>query len=272
MSKNHNKLFSIGQFAALHQINKKTLMWYDEVGLFRPAVVRENGYRYYTYQQSSILETILMLRELDVPISEIKTFLDHKVADSFHAVLSDQANEVDKAIERLLQIKKALLYHKQNLEYLKTIDLSKYSIVEKAEERLVMLKITKDTPPEQETEMIFEEAGHHRACRMYGILYGSILPVTSLYQHDFEDYSGIFLKIPEAKLTTNVHIRPAGRYLRTFSKGSWDRLPQKYEEILRHATEHHIEFRGYAYETGINDIVCNSMEDYITQIEIPIKG
>ena len=26
------KLFTIGQFAALHGINKKTLMWYDEIG------------------------------------------------------------------------------------------------------------------------------------------------------------------------------------------------------------------------------------------------
>ena len=68
------KLLTIGQFAALHEINKKTLMWYDETGLFRPAVVKENGYRYYTYYQSSTLETILMLRELGVSVSEIKSF------------------------------------------------------------------------------------------------------------------------------------------------------------------------------------------------------
>ena len=40
------KLFTIGQFAALHNINKKTLMWYDEIGLFKPAVVKEDGDRY----------------------------------------------------------------------------------------------------------------------------------------------------------------------------------------------------------------------------------
>ena len=33
------KLFTIGQFAALHGINKKTLMWYDEIGLDRKSVV-----------------------------------------------------------------------------------------------------------------------------------------------------------------------------------------------------------------------------------------
>ena len=41
-----SKLLTIGQFAALHGINKKTLMWYDEEGLFRPAFIDPgNGYR-----------------------------------------------------------------------------------------------------------------------------------------------------------------------------------------------------------------------------------
>lgn len=34
-----DKLLTIGQFAALHGINKKTLMWYDEIDLFKPAAI-----------------------------------------------------------------------------------------------------------------------------------------------------------------------------------------------------------------------------------------
>ena len=71
-----DKLLTIGQFAALHGINKKTLMWYDETGLFKPAAINpENGYRYYTYHQSPVLETILLLRELEVSIDEIQEFM-----------------------------------------------------------------------------------------------------------------------------------------------------------------------------------------------------
>ena len=33
--------FTIGQFAAIHGIHKKTLMWYDQVGLLSPAFVGE---------------------------------------------------------------------------------------------------------------------------------------------------------------------------------------------------------------------------------------
>ena len=76
------KLLTIGQFAALHGINKKTLMWYDEIGLFQPAIIHpENGYRYYNYYQSPILETILLLRELDVSIHEIQEFMKNRSAE-----------------------------------------------------------------------------------------------------------------------------------------------------------------------------------------------
>lgn len=67
----------------MHGINKKTLMWYDEIGLFKPASINpKNGYRYYNYYQSPILETILLLRELDVSINEIQDFMKSRSADS----------------------------------------------------------------------------------------------------------------------------------------------------------------------------------------------
>ena len=87
--KENTKLLTIGQFADLHGINKKTLMWYDQIGLFAPAAVNpENGYRYYNYHQSSILETILLLRELDVSIKEIQDFMNNRSAFS----LKSQSN------------------------------------------------------------------------------------------------------------------------------------------------------------------------------------
>ena len=86
MTAEKGRLFSIGQFAALHGVNKKTLMWYDEIGLFCPAVVKENGYRYYTYFQSATLEAILLLRELDVPVARIRSFLDDRSAQSLAAL------------------------------------------------------------------------------------------------------------------------------------------------------------------------------------------
>lgn len=92
------RLMTIGQFATLHQINKKTLMWYDEIGLSSQAVVKENGYRYYTYLQSDKLETILMLRDLNISIPEIQDFFSNRSAESLAALLDEKVTELDQRI------------------------------------------------------------------------------------------------------------------------------------------------------------------------------
>ena len=91
-----SKLLTIGQFAALHGINKKTLMWYDEIGLFKPAAINPvNGYRCYDYHQSPILETILLLRELDVSVAEIQAFMKDRSAGNLKRLLDEKIAALD---------------------------------------------------------------------------------------------------------------------------------------------------------------------------------
>ena len=68
-----------------------------------------------------------------------------------------------------------------------------------------------------------------------------------------------------------LHVQPAGTYLRAFCQGSWDKLHDRYQEILAYADRNGLSLCGYAYETGINELVTDQIDDYITQIEIPVK-
>ena len=137
-----NKLLTIGQFAALHGINKKTLMWYDEIGLFGPAYIHpQNGYRFYNYHQSPILETILLLRELDVSIPEIQDFMKNRSAANLKCLLDEKIAELDLQLMHLEAVRKTLSNHRQNMVTLLTMDLSEISIVDKAEHCLVTIDI-----------------------------------------------------------------------------------------------------------------------------------
>lgn len=60
--------------AKIHGINKRTLMYYDDIGLFSPVIKDEKGFRYYTYEQCLTLESILAWRELDLSIESIKNY------------------------------------------------------------------------------------------------------------------------------------------------------------------------------------------------------
>lgn len=266
-----NKRLTIGQFAALHGVNKKTLMWYDEIGLFKPAAVNpENGYRYYTYHQSPILEIILLLRELDVPLPEIQDFMKNRSAANMKQLLSEKITDLDRSIMHLQAVRKTLCNYYQNMETLLTMDLSKISIVEKEERCLVTVDIDKNTSFEEEVERITAETEKYQLGRLHDASYGSMIPVASLQNGNFDDYTKLFIEIPFLTQKNGLHIQSGGTYLRAFHKGGWDKIPQRYQKLLDYAKEHQLILRGYSYEMGINENVIDCVEDYIVQIEIPV--
>lgn len=266
-----SKLLTIGQFAALHGINKKTLMWYDEIGLFKPAVIDpQNGYRCYNYHQSPILETILLLRELDVSISEIQAFMKNRSAESLKYLLEEKIADLDRSMIHLLGIRKTLCNRHQNMVTLMTMDLSEISVIEKDERCLVTVDIDRSTSFEKEVELITAETAKYQLGRLHDASYGSMIPVTSLQNGSFDNYSKLFIEIPFLTHKDGLHIQPKGRYLRAFHKGRWESLPQRYQAILDYARRQGLALSGFSYEKGINETVIDRIEDYIVQIEIPI--
>ena len=64
MKKRETLKLTTAQFAKLHNVNRRTLHYYDNIELFSPAYKGDNGYRYYDYAQSMEFEFIRMLKEL----------------------------------------------------------------------------------------------------------------------------------------------------------------------------------------------------------------
>ncbi len=163
-----SKLLTIGQFASLHGINKKTLMWYDEIDLFKPAAIHpENGYRYYNYYQSPILETILLLRELDVSIHKIQEFMKNRSAENLKCLLDEKIDALDDNILHLQAVRKTLCNHRQNMVSLLTLDLSEISVISKEEHCFVTVDIDKDTTFEDEVEQITAETAKYKLGRLH---------------------------------------------------------------------------------------------------------
>ena len=267
-----SRLLTIGQFAALHGINRKTLMWYDQIGLFQPAYIHpENGYRYYSYYQSSILETILLLRELDVSIDEIQEFMHSRSAASLERLLGEKIAELERTMAHLRAVRKTLVNHRRNMQTLLSMDLSEISLVEKEERRLVTVDISPETSFDRQVEMITAETRKYQLRRLHDASYGAMIPAAELYRGNFDAYSRLFIEIPLPVTTAGLHRQPGGTYLRAFCKGPWDVLPERYREILDFAEERGLVLSGFSYEMGINENVIDRIEDYIVQIEIPVQ-
>jgi DNA-binding transcriptional MerR regulator len=67
---------TIGAFSRVTGLSAKALRHYDAMGLLSPASVDPNGYRIYDRAQVETGRTIRRLRDLDVPLEDIRAVLD----------------------------------------------------------------------------------------------------------------------------------------------------------------------------------------------------
>lgn len=78
--------YTVKQLADLSGLSVRTLHYYDEIDLLKPAHVGANGYRYYDQESLLRLQQILFFRELDVALSTIREVLDSPAFDRLQAL------------------------------------------------------------------------------------------------------------------------------------------------------------------------------------------
>lgn len=69
-------MMKINEVSKLTGVSVRTLHHYDNIGLLRPTKVTDAGYRLYDENALCRLQNILLFRELQFPLKEIKTMLD----------------------------------------------------------------------------------------------------------------------------------------------------------------------------------------------------
>ncbi len=74
-------MFKIREFSQLGQVSVKTLRYYDQIGLLKPAQIDPcTGYRYYTTAQLFRLNRILAFKELGFTLEQIVQLLDEQIS------------------------------------------------------------------------------------------------------------------------------------------------------------------------------------------------
>ena len=79
-------MMNIGKFSALTHVSIRTLRHYDHIGLLRPTCVTSAGYRQYDEAALQRLHTILLFRELEFPLADIKRIMDAPDFDPLDAL------------------------------------------------------------------------------------------------------------------------------------------------------------------------------------------
>lgn len=111
--------YTIKKIANLSGVSARTLRFYDEIDLLKPARVNSSGYRIYGQQEVNRLQQILFYRELDMKLEEIKEILDNPDFNVEQALMEHQEKLLAKRreIDRLLaSVQQTMHYYKGEID------------------------------------------------------------------------------------------------------------------------------------------------------------
>lgn len=133
-----DETITINQLAKIFDISHHQIRYYEEKGLLFPSYTDNNRYRKYSLKEIYQLAQILILRNLNLPIAQIKEVLTTYEKNDYLTLLSEKSKELSDEINSLQKIKKAIDYHYVNITN-KKVNSTKY-LKESHLQKIITLK------------------------------------------------------------------------------------------------------------------------------------
>ncbi|SCC12941.1 MerR family transcriptional regulator [Bacillus mycoides] len=270
-----NKRFTIGEMAKMHNIAESTLRYYDEKGIFHPSIVDpQTNYRYYTIDQFSLLDTIKFLRQLNIPLKEIKKYIDER-NPSYALNLLEKQQEMMLKKQREIEYALAKMEHKIHLMK-KATESEANQIIYKT---ILKRKITAIAVAPNTTDDMFEYYIHSLQKNMKQIdnsLFSGDIGVTvskkALLQNEFQAYNSVFILLDYMpfQLHTSDEIKE-GIFACSYHHGPYEETDATYTKLLKHIDNEGYEVCGDALELALIDwSVTENPKEQVTEIQIPV--
>ena len=272
MDKKLDVYFTTGEFAKLCGVKKQTLFHYDEIGLFSPALIKENGYRYYSYRQLYTFTMILTLKNLHMPLKDIKTYLDTRTPETYIQLLEEKLSEVDTAIANLTKIKNRLTESTHRTLLALSTAHAKTTLVEQEEEYLIVSSnLNSATHKEFSTYMLeYVQFLDKYALTTYDS-FGALIKFQDIANGLQNCFTSVYAKTKDTMLPS-VIVKPKGLYAITYHHGSFETLHETYKKILEFIQKYHLKVGDFFYEDYlIDDITSCNPDDFVTRIMIEVK-
>jgi len=262
--KKNKDYFTTGEFAKLFNVKKQTLFYYDQIGIFKPEYIGENGYRYYSYTQLETFEVLTMFKELHVPLKDIKAHMENRSPKALIKLLEDRKSEIDDAIKRL---EFASRYIDEKIAVTREgigAPLGKIVFEELNDEYLVTTDYTGKGDEKDIAQAVSE---HFSYCNELGLVsayaIGGIIPIESVTADDYK-YSKFYTVVDPTALAESGYkdacIDSGGRYIAIYDDHGYDNVCFLCNKVLEYAKENHLVLDGSLYEDVILDDL--SVEGY----------
>ena len=108
MSRDYKQYLTTSEFAKICGVTKFTLFHYDDIGILKPELVDDKGYRFYSVKQFSTFDIILVLKKVGISLKEIKGYIEQKNTNFFLDILAQRKKQLDKEQKRIERMQRFL--------------------------------------------------------------------------------------------------------------------------------------------------------------------
>lgn len=264
--------FTTGEFAALCGVSKHTLFHYDAIGVLSPAEKGENGYRYYTPAQLELFQVIAALKELDMPLAQIRSYLDRRSPAELVALLEEEQAELTRRLRRLEQMRRFMA---GRAELTRQAMACTPGVVTEQEQPRRCYTVTPADGLTDAQEFAQALARHTRYCTQHGVVspypMASLLPAEAARREDWNGYTHCCTRIPRPRKDLALFTAPAGRYLTLCHAGGFDTVHESYRRLLEEAERRNLQLGEWFLEDVLLDELCvQGYEQYLLQLSILI--
>ena len=88
--------FTVKKLGTMANVSTRTLRYYDEIGILKPARINSSGYRIYGQSEVDRLQQILFYREMDVSLEQIKEIMASPDFEEKEALRKHRSNLLEK--------------------------------------------------------------------------------------------------------------------------------------------------------------------------------
>lgn len=278
MQKSNISCIKTGEFARLCNTNKRTLFHYDAIGLLKPAFTDKKGYRYYSESQCDVFFTITCLKELGMPLGEIRSYIEHRSPENLKELLTAQELRVQQELARLHQIRQVI---RTKLELVETgLSLASGAgngavlLEENPEEYLAVSQELHAADRALIIQTLYE---HIRRCACLGLNsghpYGAMMRTEELRGGVEDAYAFFFTKLTHIPENHPCRIKAAGTYAVTYLKGDYYDARDAYERLFAFADSRGLSAGPFLYkEAVIDEIAAADPAEYLTKISLPVAS
>lgn len=269
------ELFQIGEMARMFHLSVSSIRHYEQIGLLSPEKIDpDTGYRYYGPRQFEVFNTIRYLRALDIPLPQIRNFLQGRDIRQMQQMLLLQKEAIAQKQAELKRIEQKIDARLAQLQAAQTAEPGKIELVSLPVCRLVQISNKLRIREYQDMELPVSRLARVQpeAVVFLGKV-GVSVSLSQLEKGDFSEYDGLFLLLDAEESVQGVVTEiPAGTSVRMRFRGSHPQAPEQYQRMMQFMRQHHLAASGFSREITLIDYGLTSDPDrFVTEITIPVK-